>query len=216
MKRIKRFFITSMLGGVLVILPIVLIIWVFSILVNFMVTHIEPLTMVINKFVDGKFFSVLIAMVLIILICFLVGMFVRTKMGNWIHNNVEEKMLSKIPGYKMVKGALTQLFMSDKKTRPFSKVVLFRLFNNDVLLTGIVTDDEHDEYMTVFCPTAPNPTSGFIYHVPRKDVFEIDESVEDTMRTVLSGGFGSNVLISKYMEKYGHVKSKDNKDTSSF
>ena len=68
----------------------------------------------------------------------------------------------------------------------------FNLYNNDVLLTGIVTDDDNEKYVTIFCPTAPNPTSGFIYHVPREHVYEIDETVEDTMRTVLAGGFGSN------------------------
>ena len=212
MKRLKNFFITSIIGGVLVILPVVLIIWVFSILVNFVVKYISPVTHVVDKFVGIEFISILIAIVVIVVICFLVGMFVTTKMGNWIHNNVEEKFLSKIPGYKMVKGALSQLFASDKKSRPFSKVVLFNLFSNDVLLTGIVTDDDHEKYVTIFCPTAPNPTSGFIYHVPRENVYEIDESVEDTMRTVLSGGFGSNVLITKYYEKYVNQEKKDEKE----
>ena len=97
MKRLKNFFITSIIGGVLVILPVVLIIWVFSILVNFVVKYISPVTHVVDKFVGIEFISILIAIVVIVVICFLVGMFVTTKMGNWIHNNVEEKFLSKIP-----------------------------------------------------------------------------------------------------------------------
>ena len=76
-------------------------------------------------------------------------------------------------------------------------------------MTGIVSDDDHEEYVTIFCPTAPNPTSGFIYHVPRERVFPLDEGVENTMRTVLSGGSGSSVLIEEYLEKY--VRNKENK-----
>ena len=76
----------------------------------------------------------------------------------------------------------------------------------------LTTDDDHEKYVTIFCPTAPNPTSGFIYHVPRENVYEIDESVEDTMRTVLSGGFGSNVLITKYYEKYVNQEKKEEKE----
>ena len=104
----------------------------------------------------------------------------------------------------MVKGAINQLISTDKKTKPFSQVVLFKLFNNDVLLTGVITDDEDEEYVTIFCATAPNPTSGFIYHVLRKDVFLIDIGVEDTMRTVFSGGSGSSMLIKRYHELYGN------------
>ena len=137
------------------------------------------------------------------IICFLVGLSVRTKLGNWIHINIEEKILTKIPGYSMVKGAINQLISTDKKTKPFWQVVLFKLFNNDVLLTGVITDDEDEEYVTIFCATAPNPTSGFIYHVLRKDVFLIDVGVEDTMRTVFSGGSGSSMLIKRYHELYG-------------
>ena len=214
MKRLKNFFITSIIGGVLVILPVALIVWVFSILVNFIVKYINPVTHVVDRFIGIKFVSIIIAIAVIITVCFLVGMFVTTRIGNWIHINIEEKLLSKIPGYKMIKGALSQLFSSDKKSRPFSKVVLFNLYNNDVLLTGIVTDDDNEKYVTIFCPTAPNPTSGFIYHVPREHVYEIDETVEDTMRTVLSGGFGSNALINKYLAKYSKNEESNKKENS--
>lgn len=203
MKKLKNFFLTSIIGGLLVILPIGLIVWVFSIVINFLIRYISPVTKLVSMFIiDVRILPVIIAVVIIILICFFVGLFVKTKIGNWVHNNIELKILSKIPGYNMVKGAIGQILSTERKTRPFSKVVLFKLYNNDVLMTGIITDDEHEEYITIFCPTAPNPTSGFIYHVPRKQVFELEEGVENTMRTVLSGGSGSNILISEYMDKY--------------
>jgi len=200
-KRVKKFFTTTLMGGLLVILPVVIILWAFNMLVKFVVSNITPVTMIVNKFINVKYLPEII--LVIVVICFLVGLAVRTKLGNWIHINVEEKILTKIPGYSMVKGAINQLISTDKKTKPFSQVVLFKLFNNDVLLTGVITDDEDEEYVTIFCATAPNPTSGFIYHVLRKDVFLIDVGVEDTMRTVFSGGSGSSMLIKRYHELYG-------------
>ena len=202
--RIKKFFITTLMGGLLVILPVVVILWAFNMLIKFVVSNITPVTMIVDKFISVKYLPEIISAIVIVVICFLVGLAVRTKLGNWIHINVEEKVLTKIPGYSMVKGAINQLISTDKKTKPFSQVVLFKLFNNDVLLTGVITDDEDEEYVTIFCATAPNPTSGFIYHVLRKDVFLIDVGVEDTMRTVFSGGSGSSMLIKRYHELYGN------------
>lgn len=210
MKRLRNFFITSIIGGLLVILPVALLLWIFSIVVNFVIKYISPVTKLVSMFIiDVRILPVIIAVAIVVLICFFVGLIVKTKVGDWIHNNIEAKLLAKIPGYNMVKGALGQILSTERKTRPFSKVVLFKLYNNDILMTGIVSDDDHEEYVTIFCPTAPNPTSGFIYHVPRERVFPLDEGVENTMRTVLSGGSGSNALIEEYLEKY--VRNKENK-----
>ena len=211
--RMKKFFITTLLGGLLVILPIVIILWAFNMLIRFIVSNITPVTMIVDKFISVRYLPEIISAIIIVIICFLVGLSVRTKLGNWIHINIEEKILTKIPGYNMVKGAINQLISTEKKTKPFSQVVLFKLFDNEVLLTGVITDDEDEEYVTIFCATAPNPTSGFIYHVLRKDVFLVDISVEDTMRTVFSGGSGSSILLKRYHELYGNkIESNSEED----
>ncbi len=200
----KKIFLTTVMGGILVILPVVILVWAFEIVLRFIIANISPVTSVVDHFIKVRFLPEIIAMIIIILICFLLGLLVRTKIGNWMHVNIEERLLKKIPGYNMVKGAIHQLISTEKKTKPFSQVVLFKPFNNDVMCTGVITDDEDEDYVTVFCATAPNPTSGFIYHVPRKDVFPIDVNMEDTMRTIFSGGSGSSHLIEKYKKK--HIK----------
>ena len=210
--RMKKFFITTLLGGLLVILPIVIILWAFNMLIRFIVSNITPVTMIVDKFISVRYLPEIISAIIIVIICFLVGLSVRTKLGNWIHINIEGKILTKIPGYNMVKGAINQLISTEKKTKPFSQVVLFKLFNNEVLLTGVITDDEDEEYVTIFCATAPNPTSGFIYHVLRKDVFLVDISVEDAMRTVFSGGSGSSMLLKRYHELYGNKRESNSEE----
>ena len=54
---------------------------------------------------------------------------------------------------------------------------------------------------TVFVPTGPNPTSGFIYHLPNKYIHKVDVRVEDAMRSVISCGTGSSALIQKKLNK---------------
>jgi uncharacterized membrane protein len=46
----------------------------------------------------------------------------------------------------------------------------------------------HDDIVTVFLPTTPNPTSGFLLYLPRKDVMELDMSVEDAAKLIISAG----------------------------
>lgn len=53
---------------------------------------------------------------------------------------------------------------------------------------GEIQDRTDREVLTVFVPTTPNPTSGFIILVPREDVIELDMSVEDGLRMVISLG----------------------------
>jgi len=75
-------------------------------------------------------------------------------------------------------------------------VALVRPFGNDTLITAFITD-QIDDYYTVFVPSAPAPTGGYIYHIHKDNVTIIDYPVEEAMRTVLSLGAGSKVLLNK-------------------
>jgi len=62
-------------------------------------------------------------------------------------------------------------------------------------MTGFVTNELPNGLYTVFVPTAPNPTNGYIFHL-RKDQLEfLDIKAEDAMRTVIGVGTGSEILF---------------------
>jgi uncharacterized membrane protein len=63
-------------------------------------------------------------------------------------------------------------------------------------MTGFVTD-ENEKMYTVFTPTAPNPTNGFVFHVPKDKVIHVDARAEEAIRTVVALGVGSLVMIEK-------------------
>ena len=81
-KRVKKFFTTTLMGGLLVILPVVIILWAFNMLVKFVVSNITPVTMIVNKFINVKYLPEIISAIVIVVICFLVALAVRTKLGN--------------------------------------------------------------------------------------------------------------------------------------
>jgi len=124
---------------------------------------------------------------------------VRTRLGNWLYSVLDSKLLQKAPGYSLVKEIVSQ-FLGGKKS-PFSTVALVQIFGNETLVSGFVTDEHEDGTSTVFVPTGPNPTSGNIYHLPKDRVHPIDVSVEDAMRSIISCGAGSSMLIAKKAEQ---------------
>ena len=92
---------------------------------------------------------------------------------------------------------------------PFSQVVLVKVFNSETLMTGFITEEMDDELFTVFVPTGPNPTNGFIFHVKRNQLVFVDTKPEDAMRTVIGVGTGSHILFSGHQRKPGYAPNID-------
>ncbi|WP_372807380.1 DUF502 domain-containing protein [Pontiella sp.] len=182
----------------IVILPTIILGFAFKWLFGMVGNGIKPLTdLVVNTMTLPDRFdqpiATAIVLSVIVLGCFFVGLLVRTRMGQWIYHSFENSVLSKAPGYKMVKETVNQFL--GKKESPFSSVALVQVFENDMMMTGFITDRHDNGMVTVFVPTGPNPTSGFIYHLKAEFVHPVEVSVEDAMRSVISCGAGSEKLI---------------------
>lgn len=201
MSKLREFIKSTLVGGLLVLLPVAIfafvLVWVFN------VVHrgISPLT----KWVTPESnFQIVLADVLVVLVlvcvCFLVGAVVRTRLGTWLYLLIETNLLRRTPGYSLVKETVSQ-FLGKKKS-PFSSVALVRLFGNDTLASAFITDTHEDGSHTVFVPTGPNPTSGNIYHLRAENVFPVGIPVEDAMRSIISCGAGSSSLLTKLKEAH--------------
>ena len=200
-QRTKNFLKTTLLGGVIVILPITILIFAFRWLFGVVSSGIEPLTDLVVRTIPllSNRYDELIATLIVILVilggCFVVGLFIRTRLGQMLYSSLESGLLIRAPGYKMVKETVNQFF--GRKQSPFSSVALVQIFQNETMVTAFVTDRHGNGTVSVFVPTGPNPTSGFIYHIPEKYVHPVDVPVEDAMRSVISCGAGSEMLVNK-------------------
>jgi len=200
-----------LVGGLLVLLPVAIfayaLIWVFGLVLR----AIDPLTEFVMRQTgqEQEIVAAVLAIGLLVSFCFLVGLVVRTWLGGWIYRVVESRLLRRVPGYSMIKETVTQFLGKDKQS-PFSSVALVRLFGNETLVSAFVTDTHPDGSYTVFMPTGPNPTSGNIYHVPGENVFPVDVSVEDTMRSIISCGAGSSTLVAKLVARHRAEGPTDN------
>ena len=196
MKRLLSFIKTSLLGGVAVLLPILLtyylLQWVFQVGINM----IHPLTRILIERVSmPRRLADALAIALIVGICFATGLLIKTRFGGFLFSRLEKYILKVAPGYSLFKETLKQ-FLGQKK-RPFSAVVLGRVFGGRTMMTGFITDEQPGGRVTVFFPSALNPTTGLLCHLEERDVIRLDVSFEEAMRTIISCGSGSAQLLEK-------------------
>jgi uncharacterized membrane protein len=116
----------------------------------------------------------------------------RSLFGAW------EGLLSRIPGIGILYGSARSLgeALLDKKREPFRHVVLVPWPHPGVWRVGFVTGSTPpavrqqlgQEVEVVFVPHTPNPASGFVHYVPRKDVIYLDWTVEEGLKVIISAG----------------------------
>ncbi|MEX0982249.1 MAG: DUF502 domain-containing protein [Bacteroidales bacterium] len=195
-KRLRSFFRTTFIGGLVALLPITLVIILFRWIIGLIERTIGPLIDLVVEtdsqlYIFGLYVSAIVA---IIMIFFSIGLIIKTRWGRFLNHQLEQKYLNRIPGYKIARETVGQFFGKNRSF--FKEVVICDLFNSGTLMTGFITDDQGD-IITVFVPTGPNPTSGNIYHVPRDKILRSNATVETGMKSIISCGAGSSNVFSE-------------------
>lgn len=202
MDKLKLFIRKALFGGLVVLLPIAIIGFLFRWMFFTITDLIQPITnKLIAEYGLPELGADVLVIALILALCFAVGTFVTTGIGRWLHNHFDKYLVRLAPGYKLVREIVTQVF-GDAKSSPFAKgeVVRVQLFGETcpTTVTGIVTDKHADGTVTFFMPTGPNPTSGNIYHVPEQLVtYYPESSVEQMMKSIIACGAGSSEVFKK-------------------
>ena len=136
----------------------------------------------------------------LLLVCIfmsLVGALTAGILGRfWVRTS--EKVLSQMPIIRSVYGALKQIFETvlSKQSDAFREVVLFEYPRRGSWALGFITgktegeiqSSTQDEIVNVFLPTTPNPTSGYLLFIPRRELVVLSMTVEEGIKMVISGG----------------------------
>lgn len=202
MKRLKAFFTLTLLGGMAVVLPLTIFLVIFQWLFIMVTGAIQPLTDWLTAHSDMKeLVADMIVVMMIVGICFVIGLLVKTGVGRWLHGIFDKALTKLAPGYRVIRELVSQFLGSDDSASLFNgKVCKARIYgaDNPVEVTAIVTDEYESDGVsvyTVFAPTAPIPTSGMVYHLPVECVKLLPGvSVEAAMKTVIACGAGSSSL----------------------
>ena len=135
-------------------------------------------------------FSVLLT----ILILYAIGVFTANIFGRRLVE-IFERFVARVPMVKTVYRASKQILttLTGEQTQNFQRVALVPFPQEKMRCVGFVTamfNDSHtgEELATVFIPTTPNPTTGYLQIIKRKDLVELDWSVEEAVQTIMSAG----------------------------
>ncbi len=197
--RIKGYIITTILGGIVVILPITLSYIAIRFLWNQAQNFTGPVKQLINVSTDDSWAAWVVdltALGVMLSAFFLLGLFVETNFGKEFWNNLDKHLLSKLPLYTVLRDTVRQ-FLGNTDKMPFSEVVEVDVYNNGTRMIGFVSDRLKDGRYSIFVPTGPNPTNGFIFLVEPQQVEFSKVKPEEAMRIVVGVGTGAGELFKK-------------------
>jgi uncharacterized membrane protein len=185
----RKYFIT----GLLVLVPLAITLWVLNLVIG---TLDQSLLLVPQQWQPRTHIPGLGAIITLAIVL-LTGLLTNNLVGNWVVR-LWERMLSRIPVvnsiYNSVKQVSDTLFSSSGNA--FRKAVLIPYPHENsytiAFLTGVPGGDVKNhlvgDYVSVYVPTTPNPTSGFFLMLERSRVVELDMSVDAALKYIVSMG----------------------------
>tara|TARA_B100001248_G_C27353192_1_gene442432 strand:+ start:80 stop:694 length:615 start_codon:yes stop_codon:yes gene_type:complete len=187
--RIRNNFIAGIVVSIPIGITIYLTLFVMRVSSKLIPKEINP-----NNYLpfDIPGLEILIALLLITIIGWLSLSFIGKKFFDLFNN-----ILKKIPILRTIYSAIGQMTESFTKTDNKQKsVVLLEYPRKGVWAvgfatkenTGIIKDQVKEDLVNVFVPTTPNPTSGFLLMIPKKDLIYLDVTFEQASKFIVSAG----------------------------
>ncbi len=193
---IRRYFV----AGILFFAPIGVTIWAIVSIIVWLDNLLLPrfIKLILPGIEDPPSIP-LVGMLFTFVVIIFLGVIARHLLGGEFQR-AWERLLSRVPVARSIYGGVKQLveaiFASSGQSSRFNRVVLLEYPRKGVYALafttgpakGIVQEVTELEMINCFVPTTPNPTSGFYLLVPEDDLIEVDLSVEDAFKLVMSAG----------------------------
>ncbi len=193
-QRIRTYFFT----GLAVTAPIGITIYLSLIFINLIDDNVKDLVPI--KYNPDTYLPFNIpgtGLIVAIFSLIVIGFFTAGIFGRFFVK-VGENIINKLPIIRSIYNALKQVFQTilGASSKAFREVVLVEYPRKDVWAIAFITSETKGEVkgklkiksVSIFLPTTPNPTSGFMLFVPVKDIIRLKMNVEQGMKLVISGG----------------------------
>ena len=192
MKRLRNYFISGLLFWIPLALSVLLIKFFLEIVNNLVPTRLLPESLLnLDTTIPGS------GIVLVILVILITGALVTNILGRKLLD-LWERALNKIPGFRKIYNALKKISSTvlNTSSESFRKAFLIQYPSKGIWVIAFQSGDYKGEVVAIiggdvinlFVPTTPNPTSGFFVMIPKKDAFELQMSVEEAFKLVISAG----------------------------
>jgi len=192
-RRIWHHIYSRMLTGVVFVVPVILTIWVLQLLYNLLDGPLRSLLNAVLRYTLRWELPSGVGLVLTLLALYVTGILATNMLGRrflefW------ESLLTRMPIVNSIYNAARQVVrtLSGPQEKSFQRVVLIE-FPSKGLWTiafqvGTIQMSDGREWVRVYVPTTPNPTSGYLQFLPKENVQFTSIPVDEALRMVVSGG----------------------------
>ena len=192
MKRLRNYFISGLLFWIPLSLSVIVIKFFLELIDSFIPQKYLPESIFnLDTTIPGS------GIILVLLVILITGVMVTNILGRKVVA-LWERVLNKIPGFRNIYNVLKKVSdtVFNTSTESFRKAFLIQYPSKGIWVIAFQSGNYRgeadsiigEEIMNLFVPTTPNPTSGFFILIAKKDAFELDMSVEEAFKLVISAG----------------------------
>jgi uncharacterized membrane protein len=194
MKHLRDFFLSSIVGGLLILAPIYLSALLLLKAMKAVASVVRPIAKLLPVWFPAER---VLSLVLVLVVCFLIGAAVRTPRGRAVRERVEKSLFERIPGYALFRSFTQQLAGSHEEQ--VWKPCLAEI--EEALVPAFIIEEFDDGRSTVFVPAAPTPFSGSIYILTPERVHPVDVPFTHAIKSLSRWGSGSKELVAAMKDR---------------
>jgi uncharacterized membrane protein len=192
--------LSTLVAGFLVLAPIYLAALLLLKALKSLINLVQPIAKMLPAWLPAE--SIL-ALLLVLIFCFLTGVAIRTRMGRAIWKQIENSLFQRIPGYALFRSLAQR--MAGKSEETVWKPALAEI--EEALVPAFIIEELDDGRFTVFVPSVPTPFAGAIYILSANRVHPLDVPFTQAVKVISRWGSGSKDLVAA-MEQKGRQLSR--------
>src|SRR5580765_2562697 len=187
MKPARPFVVNALISGLITVVPVYLAVLLLLKAMKSVLGLVSPFAKMLPDWLPAEN---ILALLLVLFVCFLVGVAVRTTAGRAARERLEKSLFSRLPGFALLRSLTQQLAgRGDKVWKPALVEI------EDALVPGFIIEELEDGRMTVFVPSVPTPLAGAVYILGPERAHVVDVPFTQAIRSVSRWGAGSKDLV---------------------
>ena len=188
MKQFIEFVAKAFVTGLLILVPVYLSVLLLLKAMHSVAGLARPFAICCR---NGYPQNIVLSLLLVLIVCFLIGVAVRTPAGRAIQERIEKSFFERMPGYALFRSLTQRLAGKDEEN--VWKPALAEI--EEALVPAFIIEELADGRFTVFVPSIPTPFAGAVYILTPDRVHPLDVPFTQAIQSVSRWGSGSKDLV---------------------
>ncbi len=194
MRQLRKSVGQSLVVGFLFLVPVYLAILLLLKAMKSLGKLVQPIVRLLPESVPAE---TVISLLLVVMLCILVGLLLRTRLGQAMRTRMESALFQRIPGYEVVRSMTRQLAGQGQESEWQPALAEIE----DALVPAFIVEELDDGRRAVFVPSSPTPLAGAIYILNSERVHPLNVPFTQAVKAVTRWGLGSKALVEAMQER---------------